>query len=148
MKATELMIGNLVRVCKDVCFKKGTIVKIHGIDAEHVFPEKGLKGVASCMAVNDPDRCISGVCLAYLEPIPLTEERLLANGFDYERNIGYVYDDGEYEVVVDLWNHGYRILHDRDVVMNIHCSSDVFVHELQHALRLCDVDKEITIKED
>lgn len=83
-----------------------------------------------------------------IEPIPLTEERLLANGFYCERNIGYVYDDGEYEVVVDLWNHGYRILHDRDVVMNIHCFSDVFVHELQHALRLCDVDKEITIKED
>lgn len=83
-----------------------------------------------------------------IEPIPLTEERLLANGFYHERNIGYVYDDGEYEVVVDLWNHGYRILHDRDVVMNIHCFSDVFVHELQHALRLCDVDKEITIKED
>ena len=83
-----------------------------------------------------------------LEPIPLTKERLLANGFYCERNIGYVYDDSEYEVVVDLWNHGYRILHDRDVVMNIHCFSDVFVHELQHALRLCDVDKEITIKED
>lgn len=83
-----------------------------------------------------------------LEPIPLTEEILLANGFDYERNIGYVYEDDEYEVIVDLWNHGYRILHDRAVVMNIHCFSDVFVHELQHALRLCDVDKEIIIKED
>ena len=83
-----------------------------------------------------------------IEPIPLTEDRLLANGFYCERNIGYVYDDGEYEVVVDLWNHGYRILHDRDVVMNIQCFSNVFVHELQHALRLCDVDKEITIKED
>lgn len=83
-----------------------------------------------------------------IEPIPLTEERLLANGFYHERNIGYVYEDSEYEVVVDLWNHGYRILHDRDVVMNIHCFSDVFVHELQHALRLCDVDKEIIIKED
>jgi hypothetical protein len=59
-----------------------------------------------------------------------------------------VYDDGEYEVVVDLWNHGYRILHDRDVVVNIHCFSDVFVHELQHALRLCGIDREITIKED
>lgn len=47
-----------------------------------------------------------------------------------------------------LWNHGYRILHDRDVVMNIHCFSDVFVHKLQHALGHCDVDKEIIIKED
>ena len=148
MKATELMIGDLVLVSKDVCFKKGTIVKIHGIDADNVFTEKGLKGVATGMAVNDPDRVTCGVWCDYLEPIPLTEDRLLANGFYCKRNIGYVYDDGEYEVVVDLWNHGYRILHDRDVVMNIHCFSDVFVHELQHALRLCGIDKEITIKED
>lgn len=83
-----------------------------------------------------------------LEPIPLTEEILLANGFDYERNIGYVYEDDEYEVIVDLWNNNYRILHNRDVMMNIQCFSNVFVHELQHALRHCDVDKEITIKED
>ena len=81
-----------------------------------------------------------------IEPVPLTEDRLLANGFNYERNIGYVYEDGEYEVVVDLWNHGYRILHDRDVVINIHCFSDVFVHELQHAFRLADIDKEIKLE--
>ena len=47
MKAAELMIGDLVRVSKDVCFKKGTIVKVRGIDADEVFPEKGLEGGTS-----------------------------------------------------------------------------------------------------
>ena len=148
MKATELMFGDLVRVSKDVCFKKGTIVKVRGIDADDVFPEKGLEGVASCKPVNDPDRVTCGVWCDYLEPIPLTSEILEQNGFYHERNIGYVYDDCEYEVVVDLWNNSYRILYNRDVMINIQCFSNVFVHELQHALRLCDVDKEITIKED
>ena len=83
-----------------------------------------------------------------IEPIPLTDEILEQNGFYRERNIGYVYEGGEYEVIVDLWNNSYRILHNRDVMMNIQCFSNVFVHELQHALRHCDVDKEITIKED
>jgi hypothetical protein len=83
MKANELMIGDLVRVSKDVCFKKDTIVKIHGIDADNVFIEMGLKGSVTCMQVNDPDRVTYGVWCDYLEPIPLTEDRLLANGFDY-----------------------------------------------------------------
>lgn len=130
MKAKELMIGDWV-LDKAVSDKP---VQIEQINEQNVHYKRG-KGYMS-----------AGVEL--LEPIPLTKERLLANGFYYERNIGYVYDDGEYEVVVDLWNRGYRILHDRDVVMNIHCFSDVFVHELQHALRLCDVDKDIIIKED
>ena len=130
MKADELMIGDWV-LDKAVSDKP---VQIEQINEQNVHYKCG-KGYMS-------------VGVELLEPIPLTEERLLANGFYCERNIGYVYDDGEYEVVVDLWNHGYRILHDRDVVMNIHCVIDVFVHELQHALRLCDVDKDIIIKED
>lgn len=126
MKATEIMIGDWV-------------YNTHNRQPEQVCEIREHMVMLDYNDLYDYDE---------IEPIPLTKERLLANGFDCERNIGYVYDDGEYEVVVDLWNHGYRILHDRDLVMNIHCFSDVFVHELQHALRLCDVDKEITIKED
>ena len=146
MKATELMIGDLVRVSKDVSIKKGTIVEIRAIDADREFHE--LKGCATCVPVDSPDGLSGGVWVDYLEAIPLTEEILLANGFYYERNIGYVYEGGEYEVIVDLWNNSYRILHNRDVMMNIQCFSNVLVHELQHALRHRDVDKEIIIKED
>ena len=132
MKANELMIGDWVFI--DHCSNRlePCFGQVKGIDknGEDVYTTDGM------------------VDISLLKPIPLTEDRLLANGFNYERNIGYVYEDGEYEVVVDLWNYGYRILHDRDVVMNIHCFCDVFVHELQHALRHCDVDKEIIIKDD
>ncbi len=80
-----------------------------------------------------------------IEPIKLTSVLLTANGFYSEQNIGYVYEDGEYEVIVDLWNNGYRILYNRDVVVSIHCFSDIAVHELQHALRLCGINKNISI---
>ena len=126
MKATELMIGDLVAQKYS-----GLLLKVSEVRPPYIIAD-GEDGHFH----EDT-----------LEPIPLTEERLLANGFYYERNIGYVYEYSEYEVIVDLWDNSYRILHNRDVMMNIQCYSNVFVHELQHALRLCDVDKEITIKE-
>ena len=36
MKANELMIGDIVRVAKDVCIPKGTIVSIKGIDEKWI----------------------------------------------------------------------------------------------------------------
>lgn len=97
MKANELMIGELVRVSKDVCFKKGTIVKVRGIDADNVFAEKELKGSATCVAVNDPDRVTCGVWCDYLEPIPLTAEILEQNGFKLREGCTSAWDwhDGE-----------------------------------------------------
>ena len=127
MKATELMIGD--RVAQK---HSGLLLKVSEVRPPYVIAD-GEGGQFH----EDT-----------LEPILLTSEILEQNGFYHERNIGYVYDDGEYEVIVDLWNNSYRILHNRDVMMNIQCFSNVFVHELQHALRHCDVDKEITIKED
>ena len=126
MKATELMIGDWV-------------YNTLNLQPEQVCEIREHMVMLAYNDLYDYDE---------IEPIPLTEDRLLANGFYHERNIGYVYDDSEYEVIVDLWNNSYRILHNRDVMMNIQCFSNVFVCELQHALRHCDVDKEITIKED
>ena len=90
MIAKELRIGDLVRVGQDVCFKKGTIVEIRGIDADNVFTEKGLKGSATCVAVNDPDRCTCGVWLDYLEPISITEKMLLRWGFKFDHMNAYI----------------------------------------------------------
>lgn len=136
MKATELMIGDWVQ-------------------CNYWRPSKQLR-VAEIRRIMDDETKIGvdsdGTVLIFkqreIDPIPLTAELLEQNGFYSERNTGYVYEDGEYEVIVDLWNNGYRILYNRDVMVNIHRFCDVPVHELQHALRLCGIDKEIIIKED
>ena len=84
MKASELQSGDIVRVNKDVCFKKGTVVRIIGIDPDNVLPEKGLKGSVTCVAVNDPDGYRGGVWLDYIEPIPLSRLMFERNGFQYD----------------------------------------------------------------
>ena len=82
-----------------------------------------------------------------IEPIPLTAEILEQNGFEAERNVGYVYNDwNETEVIFDTFDHRLRILYRRDVVLDIE-EWDFPVHMLQHALRLCGVDKEIKLEE-
>ena len=144
VNAKDLMIGDLFRVNKDVSFKKGTIVVIRGIDADRTFQE--LKGCVTCVAVDDPDKMPSGVWLEYLEPIPLTEEMLETNGFYLERNVGYIYEDDEYEVIVDLFNWKYRILYNRDVVMNKENFGKIAVHELQHAMLFAGLDKEFKMQ--
>ena len=128
MEASELMIGDLVRVNKDVCFKKGTIVRVHAIDGDRNFPEKRMIGCVTCVPIDDPDDILKN------------------NGFDEERNVGYVYEDGEgNEVVVDLWNRNIRVLYERNLIINRHEFWDVSVHKLQHVLKLCEIEKGIIV---
>jgi hypothetical protein len=162
MKANELMTGDLVRVCKDVCFKKGTIVKIHGIDADNVFTGKGLKGSATCVAVNDPDGLTGGVWLDYLEQVLLTSEILEQNGFKRSEGCTSAWDwhNGETSVHVS-GNHTCPIGQTLTIYVpggtvgaafsSHRAISDLKirgVHELQHALNLCHIDKKIKVKED
>lgn len=146
MKATELMTGDLVRVSKDVCYKKGTIVKIHGIDADNVFTGKGLKGSATCMAVNDPDGVTGGVWLDYLEPIPLTAEILAQNGFSKSRLMGeqrhFTYYLGPSLSMLAIYDADFSV-HIGDGARYVKN-----VHQFQHILKDCGIDKEIIIKED
>ena len=131
------MIGDIVRVNKDVSIKKGTIVKVRSIDGDRRFQE--LTGCISCVAVDDIDEMTAGVWLAYIEPIPLTEEILENNGFT-KHAYGYSYD------MIKL--HGN--LTENDTVYFTLCICEkyikvIYVHELQHALRLCGIEKEIVL---
>lgn len=72
-----------------------------------------------------------------IEPIPLTDEFLEQNGFervngDYQ-DVFYVYD-------------GIELLIDDGYTLFGQCKMPIkYVHELQHALRLCGINKEIEI---
>lgn len=72
-----------------------------------------------------------------IEPIPLTDEFLKQNGFervngDYQ-DVFYVYD-------------GIELLIDDGYTLFGQCKMPIkYVHELQHALRLCGINKEIEI---
>lgn len=155
MKATELMIGDYLRVNEDVCIKKDTIVEILNIDTDKNLPERGLFGCAYCRPL-DGNQFNEWVWLDYLGPIPLTPEVLEKNsdgGFFYHDSpiIGY---NGKRSTChigrASLYVEWERI--SMKPYIEIHGLGDTFyknyvagVHELQHALKICGIDKDIVL---
>ncbi len=148
MNAKDLMIDDIVRVAKDVCIPKGTVVSIKGIDADNCFREKHLVGCATCLPINDEYRMTYGVWVEYLEPIPLTPEILEKNGY----HTTPVYDMDDDSIVyphIDLlgewtWYNGkiYYSITDEEMVVLFDCK---YVHEFQNFLRCVGIKKEIVL---
>ena len=73
-------------------------------------------------------------------PIELTDDILVKNGFDKDERSKYYHD---YILELELWDfdiswssvNGFRY---EDIKLN-------YVHQLQHLLRLCGIEKELTI---
>lgn len=85
-------------------------------------------------------------------PIPITAGILEKNGFYSTPNVGYVLDyyngyDGN-SVIYDSWNHNLKITKYYKTVFDMEYFDDMNVHELQHALRLMGIDKEIKLEGD
>jgi hypothetical protein len=81
-----------------------------------------------------------------LRPIPLTPEILEKIGFESQPNIGYIIDDWDgTQIIYDSWNHNLRIIKNYKVCLDIEAFDDIAVHELQHALKLCGIEKEIEL---
>ena len=145
-----LMVGDWVKI-KEPNKYAGAIGTIQSLSS--------LEGAYFAIYINDPNfgTFITEVFCEDIEPIPLTAEILEKNGFSelmehdewsrifrayhddlfievgiYEPmfiNIGYVDKEGEEQPLCNI--------------VKIH-GENFFVHDLQHALRLCGVDKEIT----
>ena len=134
MKASELQIGDWVRI-----HYKGesTIAKVAEIYKNSIFTEDGeWEG----MEVEEND----------IVPIPLTPEILEKNGFE---NVGQdVYQIEERPFWVWWESDRRRLGVDVDESSQIEENFGevlrlpvVYVHELQHAIRLCQIEKEIEL---
>ena len=156
MEAKDLMIDCLYRVKKDVCLPKGTIVIIKGIDADNRFPERHLIGSATCLPVNSEDGFTYGVWTEYLEPIPLTPENLEKNEFKRDPLWHHCDKDlDNYSISVQL-GYANRIEY---IEIKEKCKDDFvpskrtklyfthieYVHQLQQAMRLLGIEKEIIL---
>ena len=116
MKATELMIGDWVQSGR-------TAARVNSLYEGGDWP--------------------------FLKPVPLSSEILEKNGFDvesHENPAAFAYKKEGVSIVEVYWNgpeHGYRcIFYYGDTRLRKTCH---FVHELQHALRICGVEKEIEL---
>lgn len=118
MEAKELMIGDWVKILpvKDTLKEYNTHVK------QLTYDE-----ILDSYYVEDEYNCVT---LKYVEPIPLTPEILELNGFVKHTDY-YVNNE----------NYMYIILEKSLVCIAVELGTNTFcidyVHELQHALRLC-----------
>lgn len=132
MKATDLMIGDWV--CYDGDENHECPVRIDAINTE----EAGVEG-----DYND-----------IWEPIPLTAEMLDKNGFERRKETRVdCYDLRQdkasvYLEIKDRIEHEWLCVIGRHYPTSWRCRLELRVHEvheLQHALRLCGIDKEIVL---
>ena len=151
MKAEELFVGAIVRVNRDgLCIKKDTIVDVRGVDADDKLIEKRLIGSAHCRPLDD-NQFEGGIWCEYLGPIPLTPEILEKNGFkkcDGNEWSFYKKGEGERGLYNILWSADelyLEIASYTPLIGEFNRMGVKYIHELQHALRLCGIEKEIDL---
>lgn len=129
MKTTELMIGDWV-------FYNNKIIKVDNIYDECINYTPDIPYVQEEYFIEESD----------LQPIPLTKEIIKKNGFSKIGTIGDSYihcianDSCYYEIEINL--------HDNTLCVNktwLVANNIRYVHELQHALRMCGIEKEIEL---
>lgn len=136
MEANELMIGDWVE-CIDTTHKEKVYAQIDAIEEGKI-----------CILVR-LDNCNWFLDISFIKPIPLTSDILEKN--DFIRDIFY----GEWQFDLDpfpfsvvqrgnnSWYLGREesgIAHNREII-------DIsYVHELQHALKLCRIKKELVLE--
>lgn len=150
MKAKELMLGDWIVVHDHGWNSDGTE---WNADVSAKITDIGDGGIC---AENGGDEWLN-MEYGRIDPVPLTREILEKNGFYYCKRTGgcYLYTTISYgnwdaEVVLFDVNSEYRNnqLHigspdDSDTFLHLmECN---YVHELQHALRLCGIEKEIEL---
>lgn len=138
MEAKELMIGDWVE-CVDSTHKKKVYAQIDAI-------EEGQ----TCILVRI-DNCNWFLDISFIKPIPLTREILEKNG--------WIYNNEEEKFFPQTWVGGGLMLQGAGdcgyciVVTSDYDDEDtndtpfiiIYVHELQHALRLRRIKKEIIL---
>lgn len=133
LKATDLMVGDWVMNANGKPMQVKRIVFGHFACAEN--------GGANCWEYNNN-----------FKPIPLTPEILEKNGFE---NQGFRHHDeydgindrvvlSNYKDYMNSANEWYVRIDSEDYCSIARCEL-TYVHELQHILRLCKIDKEIVV---
>ena len=135
MKANELMIGDWV------------LVKEKPIQVEDIVPEGiNTEWIAGCEY---------GGCIGEdeIRPIPITKELLEKNGFELDEvikeyciyngidNRVSIHNDKEYMNSVNEWHVH---IDSEDYCTIAHCEL-TYLHELQHLLKLCNIDFEFDV---
>lgn len=140
LKVTDLMVGDWLKHYNGTPMQVTKITTVHFACAQN--------GGANCWEYNNK-----------FEPIPLTPEILEKNGFTLENKVKhparYIYNASYSNSVIvdfDCYNNGRGamkcILAGVGLVSNSFIriyGKDIYVHQLQHALKACEISKEIVV---
>ena len=134
LKATDLMVGDWV----STGYTMSKVISIH-TRASSIY-KRGVVDLED----------IDNIQVSGLQPIPITPEILEKNGFELDADGFSIYYSWEFlkngQVTMKKDIDGDYELHitDRDSICKVRIYIN-YVHELQHALRLYRIDKEIEI---
>ena len=141
LQAKYLMSGDWVQVEAHRGFKsqKVKVITIPDYDDDNDYG-RHYGCIGAWLQGGDND--FRDIKTSHLRPIPLTPEILEKNGWRYdETNKAYLWKDGNYYISIDL--HGKtRVYVCNDYILGLPVDC---VHELQHALRLCRIEKTIEL---
>ena len=142
MTREELMIGDIVNVHRCECVADGgqfqewdEYGKVVSITEYYIT----IKYIG-----REEDYGFEDVYVKDINPIPLTPEILEKNGFKFEQQgsleVAILKMKNRHPITLEYigWSDGRWSIHEHRLVVK-------YVHELQHALRLCGVNKEILI---
>jgi len=148
MKAKELMIGDWVQI-SEFCKYHGAIGRIKTLiehkDNENAYFKVFLQNNTIHIGIED-------ICSDDIRPIPLTPEILEKNGFEKALQLSNtepsdIDEEGNkhYSYNKTFWGWWQP-----DNILSIPANglgwlNIKYVHQLQHALRLCGIEKEITL---
>ena len=147
MKAKELMIGDWVKI------------KTYGVSDKYERTEAyiyvKIAKICSCLITVEYNNEINEpYCICKntdIEPIQLTSEILEKNGFENIGDDTYQLEEKPCWFWVDFFRHTYGCEYDtstyeyEDDEHRLKLYGIPSVHELQHALRLCGIEKEIEL---
>lgn len=137
MNLKDLMLGDLVNI--KLYRPDENLQPVEYLQPVRIEQIGGIVMVKNPGADKEPYQLLEST---EIEPIPLTRDIMVANGIKYQWGIPWYQggSDGEFELHYsngEGFNLGEKAI---DVKLPIR-----YVHELQHALRLCGINKEITL---
>lgn len=164
LTAKDLMIGDLICYCKENNYVT-KVESIHNAGHASVSDEYSVKCFRDRKDPLYDKNPIDFFNVEILHPIPLTAEILEKNVFyfgytsqqeDAASQIGcscekaWTYDEGGGSIQVTFPNEcdgGLIVLDDQDFDKNLEFvfANQIYVHELQHVIRLCGIEKNIII---
>lgn len=138
MDAKDLMIGDWVEVTQTECVADGG----HYITWSEYGKVVGITDSYIEVEVRDGEYNVDAH-EDELKPIPLTPEILEQNGFEMQRDKSELGTLDTYWLGSELGAFRIHRLNNGDYQFGL--AKIKFVHQLQHALRLCGINKEIKV---